>query len=219
MSSEQTVIDGTCRQPPHSRVASGCERSSPSGQWPELRLILHALMRVPHRASRIPAANGFTLIEVLVLIVIVGVLATVVTLGASSIGGERKLEQEAQRFQAIVMHACERAELVGREIGVRIDAAGYAFATLAINGWMPDEQQGELRQRSWAPGIEAELLRDGRALRTQGANADGPVIVCFSSGEMSPFVLRLGLAGVATRYELRGAIDGRIAFTRLGESR
>lgn len=191
----------------------------PSGIAGDARQRRHAGVRlrlIPDRESRIPVPRGFTLIEVLVLVVIVGVLATVVTLGASSIGGERRLEQEAQRFQAIVMHACERAELVGREIGVRIDAAGYAFATLAIDGWMPEEHQGELRLRSWAQGIDAELLRDGRALR---AEADGPVIVCFSSGEMSPFVLRLGLAGVATRYELRGAIDGRIALTRIGAPR
>ena len=42
-----------------------------------------------------------------------------------------------------------------------------------------------------------------------------PQIVCFSSGELSAFVLRLQLGDVASRYELRGEADGDVVLDRV----
>jgi len=157
---------------------------------------------------------GFTLIEILVVLVIVGVLALAIGIGIATAGGERQLAREAERLQALVTYACTRAELSGREIGVRVDAEGYAFTMLGLDGWMADEQQGELRPRRWVRGLGVEMLRDGRPMRAADAAGETPQIVCFSSGELSPFVLRLALGDVATRYELSGRADGRIGLQR-----
>lgn len=159
-------------------------------------------------------ANGFTLIEILVVLVIIGVLALAVTIGVASAGGERQLTREAERFQALVAYACTRAELSGREIGIRVDARGYAFTMLGLDGWAAEEQQGELRPRAWVRGLGVELLRDGSELRFSGDAAALPQIICFSSGELSPFVLRLVLGDVTARYELKGRGDGRIELNR-----
>ena len=73
--------------------------------------------------------QGFTLIELLVVVVIVGVLAAalVIAIGGST---ERQVANAAERFQALLGHACSEAELSGREIGVRLDIDGYAFRRL-----------------------------------------------------------------------------------------
>jgi len=176
--------------------------------------------RLPVRRSGLPgspatAPCGFTLIEILVVIVIIGVLALAVTIGIATAGGERQLTREAERMQALVDHACIQAELSGREIGVRLDAGGYAFATLGFDGWMADQRKDELRPRVWVAGMSVELMRDGHPLQLAGNTGEPPQIVCFSSGELSPFVLRLRLGDIAAYYELRGESDGRIALVRI----
>ena len=162
-----------------------------------------------------PVVVGFTLIEILVVIVIVGVLALAVTISIATAGGERQLAREAERLRGLIDHACNQAELTGREIGVRLGEQGYAFTQLGFEGWSVDERKDELRPRSWVGGMNVELLRDGRPLRLTESDTDAPQIVCFSSGELSPFLLRLQLGDVANRYELRGDADGRIALDRV----
>jgi general secretion pathway protein H len=157
---------------------------------------------------------GFTLIEILVVMVIVGVLALAVTISIATAGGERQLAREAERLQALLDHACHQAELSGREIGVRFGAKGYAFSLLGFDGWMASEQKDELRPRKWVPGMVVELFRDGRAMRLSEDETEAPQIICFSSGELSPFLLRLQLGDVANRYELRGETDGRVGLAR-----
>ena len=159
-------------------------------------------------------AGGFTLIEILVVLAIIGVLVLAVSIGVATAGGQRQLAREAERLQALVAYACTRAELGGREIGVRIDTGGYAFTMLGLEGWMADEAQGELRPRRWIRGLRVDLQRDGRPLRAADANIPTPQIVCFSSGELSPFVLTLALGEDDAMVELRGRIDGRIDLRR-----
>jgi general secretion pathway protein H len=158
---------------------------------------------------------GFSLIEILVVVVILGVLALAVTLGIATAGGERRLAQEAERVQALLQHACNQAELSGREIGLRIGAEGYAFSMLGFDGWTRNAREDELRPRAWAPGMRVELLRDGSATRLIEGHTGQPQIVCFSSGELSPFLLRLQLGDVVDRYELRGEVDGKVVLDRI----
>lgn len=148
------------------------------------------------------------------VLVIVGVLALAITISVASAGGERQLTRESERMQALIAYACTRAELSGREIGVVIDGSGYAFTMLALDGWMAPEQQGELRPRTWVRGMRATIVRDGRETAIDGSTDGLPQIVCFSSGELSPFVLRMQL-GDSARHELRGLADGRVELDAL----
>ncbi|MEO8010948.1 MAG: hypothetical protein ABI650_04830, partial [Dokdonella sp.] len=98
--------------------------------------------------------------------------------------------------------------------GVLVDAKGYAFAMLGLDGWMAPEQAGELRPRGWVKGMRVAIVRDGRDVRIDGDSEGLPQIVCFSSGELSPFVLRLQLGDTPARHELRGLADGRVELER-----
>lgn len=162
-----------------------------------------------------PASAGFSLIEILVVVVIVAVLALAVTISIATAGGERQLTRESERFQALLAHACTEAELTGREIGVRISSNGYAFAMLGFDGWMASEQKDELRPRTWVSGLQLSLYRDGREVRLAGDESESPQVVCFSSGELSPFVLRMQLGDAPSRYEIRGETDGSIKLDTL----
>ena len=154
------------------------------------------------------AAHGFTLIEVLVVVVIIAVLAAALTLAVGG-GSERKLAGEAERFQALLGHACDEAQLGGRETGVVLGGDGYAFLRLDGSQWRPFPRDDELRARPWSAGLRFELQRDGRAIEPAGGERAVPQLVCFSSGELTPFALTLSL-GDAAPQRIDGDEDGAV---------
>ena len=74
--------------------------------------------------------RGFTLIEILVVVVILAVVAGAVTFAVGGIGGERQLAHQAEQTQALIGYACEQAELTGHSIGVGVSTQGYRFSQL-----------------------------------------------------------------------------------------
>ena len=77
-------------------------------------------------------ASGFTLLEVLVVVVIIGILTSMAVISVNVLGGDHEMQQEAERLQAILLQTREDAILQSRDIGLRLDATGYEF--LAYDG-------------------------------------------------------------------------------------
>ena len=166
--------------------------------------------------KRSTAMRGFTLIELLVVVVILAVLAGALTLAMGGLGGERQLEQQAQRTQALIGYACEQAELVGRDIGVSIDRRGYRFSRRNGAAWLPLEND-ELRPRKWLDGTQTALSSDGHAIVVGDDFPEKPQLVCFSSGELTPFRLELRLADLVQGWQLDGAPDATLKLAAVTE--
>jgi len=160
-------------------------------------------------------ARGFTLIEVLVVVVILGVLAAALVLSTAG-SGERRLEREAERMRSLIAYACEQAELRGREIGVSVNRTGYRFSEFDRDSWV-GFSEGELRPRIWLAGTSALLSRDGNTVEVAEAYPDKPQLLCLSSGELTPFRLELGLGEIAVRYRLDGTPDGAVALATVSD--
>ncbi|MEO5623689.1 MAG: GspH/FimT family pseudopilin [Dokdonella sp.] len=158
--------------------------------------------------------GGFTLIELLVVVVISAVLVAALTL---AVGGtpERQLANTSERFQALLGQACSQAELSGREIGTVIGTDGYTFSRLDGDAWRVLAKGGELRPRAWPAGVRIELSREGRPLELAAPGHDLPQLVCFSSGELTPFALTLALGDAPMRYRITGADDGSLKAERI----
>jgi general secretion pathway protein H len=155
--------------------------------------------------QRTRTAAGFSLIELLVVVVIVAVLALAVTLSVAG-SAERQLLREADRFEGLVHLACEKAEQSGREIGVDVGTGGFSFRQLAGDKWQYADAGSELRARAWLEGMRIALSREGRSV-DPGTRDAPPQIVCFSSGEMTPFALTLALGDVKP-CRITGSDDG-----------
>ena len=162
-----------------------------------------------HRCNR-----GFTLIEILVVMVILAVVAGAVTFAIGGVGGERQLAHQAEQTQALIGYACEQAELTGHSIGIGVSTQGYRFSTLDHENWVPFGV-GDLRTRKWLDTTRTALSRDGRPLEVNGDYPEKPQLVCFSSGEMTPFRLELGLSDVRVSYRLDGQPDGDIKLVAI----
>ena len=77
------------------------------------------------RTLRPPA--GFTLIEMLVVVFIIGIIAAGVLLSVNITGTDHELKTESERLATLMNYAREQAEIQTRELGLACSANGYAF--------------------------------------------------------------------------------------------
>ncbi len=171
------------------------------------------------QAEATARARGFTLIEILVVLAIIGLLAgmAVLSVGASRSGVER----EARRLSATLRLAADESRLQGRVLGLRFDSLGYSYHELlpyesrdepALRlAWSPVGERGALAPRSWPPHLEFELKIDGRTV-TAGSSRDAlaPQIILLPEGEFTPFSLKLegtSEAGTVVEFGPWGLLD------------
>lgn len=157
---------------------------------------------------------GFTLVEVLVVVVIIAIMITGAVLALSVAGRDRGLDNEARRLEALLNLARERAELQTREYGLRAGPAGYTFVRFEPRSgeWVVPADES-LRERELPEGLSLLLVVEGRpvVLRDQDGPAGlVPQIGIASSGGFSSFELTLQRDGGETRT-LRTAEDGGLA--------
>lgn len=108
--------------------------------------------------------RGFTLVEVMVVILIVGILATFLSLSIGNRAVEDRMEVEARRLQQLVQLASEQAQLQGVEIGLRYTEQGFEFLALTDAGRWQSFDGGPLRPRQVAAPFYLQLFVEGRAI-------------------------------------------------------
>lgn len=132
--------------------------------------ILDSHLRKVYSNPRLPSAlhspRGFTLMEVLVVIVIIGVIVSVATLSFGVLGGDREAEDETRRFWALLQQAREEAELQSSDFGVHIAASSYEFLRLdpRRNLWLPIENDALYMPRELPDGLRFRVWIEQREI-------------------------------------------------------
>ncbi len=165
-------------------------------------------------------AVGFTLIEVMVVIFIMGIAASAVVLNFSSESPEQALKKQTQRTAVIFNMASDFAVLNQRQLGLRVDQESNSYYFMALNEeqeWVKLDQDKIFEEHTlpesfslslsltdlpWeddnnlfsSDGLDEELSLDNDRVeigQEEEKKLDPPQIFIFSSGEITPFSLAL----------------------------
>jgi general secretion pathway protein H len=144
------------------------------------------------------APNGFTLVELMVVLAIMALAATAVVLTIP--GEERTVRSEADRLAARLAAARDVAVIEGRSVAVSFAPSGYGFERRISGEWQPLPGRA-FEQRSW-PGDVRFAAGDGqgaaRVLFDRVGTSPTPQAVVLSGGDAREIV-RVSATGEVSR--------------------
>ena len=165
--------------------------------------------------------TGFTLIELMVVIVIAGMLVTFASLSVSN-SADKLLETEAKRFVSLVKFAADESVMNSREIILKVGEQQYSFVVPGPDNTLVDlgEDDPIFRARELPEHFHISGEIAGEKLlfeknKDKDAEPDFGKIGIFSSGEMIPFDIVFSQDDGA-KFEVTGDYSGKVEY--LGRS-
>ncbi|HEY6641928.1 type II secretion system minor pseudopilin GspH [Povalibacter sp.] len=160
-------------------------------------------MHLPTRRHFRRGVTGFTLLEILVVMIIIGVIVSAATLSMGVLGRDRESEDQMQRIWAVLKQAREETELQGLDLGMFVWATGYEF--LRYDGrekrWLPIEDDRLFAPRALPEGLRFRMWVESREIVLKPGPVDRsdkvqdakwlPQVFILSSGDIMPFDLAL----------------------------
>jgi len=167
------------------------------------------MMPVPMSAS----PRGFTLLEVMVVMLLIGIMTGFALLSVGG-GPRERLTEEGQRLAALVELHQQEAILRGEVRGIRFTRTGYAILSLNEQGeWQSPAAATTLVQRELPKDIVLGLWVDDRPAAL-AATDRLPQVLLLASGEATDFVAVFGFADDqgpdAPLYRVAGDALGRL---------
>ncbi|ARD24260.1 MULTISPECIES: type II secretion system minor pseudopilin GspH [Shewanella] len=151
---------------------------------------------------------GFTLLEVLLVALLMGLTAAAVTMTTSTAGPEQALTKTARQFIATTELVIEETILSGQFLGIVVEEDEYQFVYYKDGKWEPLTGDRQLAPQQMEEGVMMSLLLDGLPLVQDDEEDESwfdeplideskedkkknpePQILLFPSGEMSTFEL------------------------------
>jgi general secretion pathway protein H len=166
-------------------------------------------------------SKGFTLIEILVVVVIMAVVISLAVLSLGVTGRDSQLDEESRRIQGLIGLLHERALLEGRDFGMNIEPSGYEFLVYvpAHDRWEKMKQDQQFRHRELPKGLSFQLELDSQTVVLKPVDKDlttdhlpTPQIAIAASGEGTPFRLTLQRAQTNAKASVAGDALGKISL-------
>lgn len=156
--------------------------------------------------------RGFTLLEILVVVLIIGITLGMVVLAVRP-NPEHRLTEEAQRFAALVKLLGDEAIVRSTEMAIEVAPHSYRFLTLTADGWQPYEDD-VFKTHELPKTMDLDLSLDGQAIRF-GSDDDQaePRIYVLSSGERTAFEVTFRSTDAAgDAVQVSGDVTGKLSY-------
>jgi len=135
--------------------------------------------------------RGFTLVEVMVVVIIAGLLTGAVLLVVGQSGPAQTNKRELARLDASLEVMCDQALLGGSPRGLRFHGRGYDFWQYRDGVWQSLSDDSHLRAVRWPDGLRPRVQVENLVLRpTPGQRS--PQVVCTGIEPPTPFSIELG---------------------------
>lgn len=173
-----------------------------------------------HPFSKMQVQRGFTLLEIMLVLALIGLIMATVRFTVFSNNVEHEIQKEVQRLQVIFSMASDYAVINQLELGLRLDEEkqSYEFVKLGDQEkWVPLDEANHFAMRELPPGVTLKVELEGLAwqqddslfdtrifdealsIRDESVNIGPeedkepppPQIFILSSGEITPFELTI----------------------------
>jgi len=166
-------------------------------------------------------SRGFTLVEILVVVVVIAIVVSLAVLSIGVTGRDSQLDEESRRIEGLVGLLHERALLEGRDFGLRLEPTAYEFVVYdpLRDRWQTIENETEYRHRELPKGLSFQLELDSHVVvikpidrsLTGDSSVPGPQVAIAASGEGTPFRLTLLRQGTAAKASVKGDALGKVS--------
>jgi type II secretion system protein H len=147
--------------------------------------------------------KGFTLIEILIVVVIVSILTVLGVQMISAGSVERNLQQHGRILQASLQYSCDQATLQNTPYGIKFFQTGYSFTYYVNQQWLELISQDTLFTKNLTDGSVLTLEIEGKELLLPDEETEMPQIYCDNTGQITPFSLLISDATDTHHYQIR----------------
>ena len=166
--------------------------------------------------------KGFTLIEFLVVIVLIGIVSSFAVLSLNITGLDSELNEEARKIHALINLVKEDAIIHAQEIALVVEKEKYVFMYRAFEEdknkkrkyFWKEKENKIFRERTIHDGLKMRLETEQIFFTSKGNKNTSKSLTTFSSsGEQSKFELKIYLeSDKQVFYLITGNINGDIVM-------
>jgi general secretion pathway protein H len=157
---------------------------------------------------------GYTLIEILVVLFILGIVTSVALLSINQ-NDNKQMESFANEVTQLMTLAEEQAMLEPKVLGLSMGEHTFQFASLQSgkngkkNSWLP-MQDVILGKHTIPRNMQMGVALGNGSLKTDQHDSFAPQIIISMNGGITPFAIYVGKKGQKPRYVITGDGDGNI---------
>lgn len=174
------------------------------------------------RARKGIRSQGFTLVEILVVVVIMAIVIAMAVLSIGVTGRDQQLDQESMRIEGLLSLLHDRALIEGRDFGMRLEPTAYEFVfyDTRLAQWTHFDQEREFRHRKLPKGLSLQLQLDSVQVVLKPIDPNlidntappPPQVAIAASGDATPFRLTVVRDDTQARASVTSDATGKLAI-------
>jgi general secretion pathway protein H len=177
----------------------------------------------PFFHNKHPSSRGFTLIEILVVMLVIGVAATFAMLRFGDFGQTRRMQNTTTELYLLLRTAQQQSILQPAILGWVIKENGFEFYQFIVKrqtgSWQPLSRDRLFGFHAVDNKIFLQLHAENSSPLPETQDQDQttviPKLLFLPSGYVTPFTIRIGLRNHSPVYEISGNAAGNIQMQEL----